>query len=204
MRPLRALAPMLAAVVVAVGAAGCATGSDAVAQGGTFEFVSPGGRTSIFYDPPADRGTVGDLKGPDLMEEGKTTALSDFPDEVVVINIWGQWCGPCRGEAGDLEQVYEATRDQGVQFLGINVRDLQKDKAQDFVVDNGVGYPSIYDPSFRSLLALGANYPTTVVPTTIVLDREHRVAAIFLTELLASDLQPVVERIAAEPADGSE
>ncbi|MBY6350355.1 TlpA family protein disulfide reductase [Rhodococcoides corynebacterioides] len=204
MRPLRALVPVLAAAVVAVGATGCATGSDAVAQGGTFEFVSPGGQTSIFYDPPADRGTVGDLKGPDLMEEGKTTALSDFPDQVVVINIWGQWCGPCRGEAGDLEQVYEATRDQGVQFLGINVRDLQKDKAQDFVVDNAVGYPSIYDPSFRSLLALGANYPTTVVPTTIVLDREHRVAAIFLTELLASDLQPVVERIAAEPADGSE
>ena len=204
MRPLRALVPVLAAAVVAVGATGCATGSDAVAQGGTFEFVSPGGQTSIFYDPPADRGTVGDLKGPDLMEEGKTTALSDFPDRVVVINIWGQWCGPCRGEAGDLEQVYEATRDQGVQFLGINVRDLQKDKAQDFVVDNAVGYPSIYDPSFRSLLALGANYPTTVVPTTIVLDREHRVAAIFLTELLASDLQPVVERIAAEPADGSE
>ena len=204
MRPLRALVPVLAAAVVAVGATGCATGSDAVAQGGTFEFVSPGGQTSIFYDPPADRGTVGDLKGPDLMEEGKTTALSDFPDQVVVINIWGQWCAPCRGEAGDLEQVYEATRDQGVQFLGINVRDLQKDKAQDFVVDNAVGYPSIYDPSFRSLLALGANYPTTVVPTTIVLDREHRVAAIFLTELLASDLQPVVERIAAEPADGSE
>ncbi|MBY6363817.1 TlpA family protein disulfide reductase [Rhodococcoides corynebacterioides] len=204
MRPLRALVPVLAAAVVAVGATGCATGSDAVAQGGTFEFVSPGGQTSIFYDPPADRGTVGDLKGPDLMEEGKTTALSDFPDQVVVINIWGQWCGPCRGEAGDLEQVYEATRDQGVQFLGVNVRDLQKDKAQDFVVDNAVGYPSIYDPSFRSLLALGANYPTTVVPTTIVLDREHRVAAIFLTELLASDLQPVVERIAAEPADGSE
>jgi hypothetical protein len=86
-----------------------------------------------------------------------------------------------------------------VEFLGINVRDNHRDKAQDFVVDQEVGYPSIYDPSMRSLLALGRNYPTSVVPTTVVLDREHRVAAVYLTELLASDLQPVVERLAAEP-----
>ncbi|MBY6684970.1 TlpA family protein disulfide reductase [Rhodococcus sp. BP-149] len=201
MRPARLLAPLLVAATVLTG---CATGTDAVAQGGTFEFVSPGGKTSIFYDPPADRGTVGNLSGPDLMTEGTTTSLSDYEGQVVVLNIWGQWCGPCRGEADDLEQVFEATKDQGVQFLGINVRDNQQDKAQDFVIDNNVTYPSIYDPPLRTLLALGSNYPTTVVPTTIVLDREHRVAAVFLTELLASDLQPVVERIAAEPPDVSD
>lgn len=197
---MRAARVLAAALVVVAGLTGCATGTDAVAQGGSFEFVSPGGETSIYYDPPADRGTVGDLSGPDLMTEGKTTSLSDFEGEVVVLNIWGQWCGPCRGEADDLEQVFEATKDLGVQFLGINVRDNQQDKAQDFVIDNNVTYPSIYDPSFRTLLALGSNYPTTVVPTTIVLDRQHRVAAVFLRELLASDLQPVVERIAAESA----
>ncbi|KIQ18374.1 alkyl hydroperoxide reductase [Rhodococcus sp. Leaf7] len=201
MRPARLLAPLL---VVAAALTGCATGNDAVAQGGTFEFVSPGGKTSIFYDPPADRGTVGNLSGPDLMTEGATTSLSDYDGQVVVLNIWGQWCGPCRGEADDLEQVFEATKDQGVQFLGINVRDNQQDKAQDFVVDNKVTYPSIYDPPLRTLLALGSNYPTTVIPTTIVLDREHRVAAVFLTELLASDLQPVVERIAAETPEASD
>lgn len=197
---MRAARVLAAALVVVAGLTGCATGTDAVAQGGSFEFVSPGGETSIYYDPPADRGTVGNLSGPDLMTEGKTTSLSEFEGEVVVLNIWGQWCGPCRGEADDLEQVFEATKDLGVQFLGINVRDNQQDKAQDFVIDNNVTYPSIYDPSFRTLLALGSNYPTTVVPTTIVLDRQHRVAAVFLRELLASDLQPVVERIAAESA----
>lgn len=201
MRPAGLLAPLL---VVAAALTGCATGNDAVAQGGTFEFVSPGGKTSIFYDPPTDRGTVGNLSGPDLMTEGATTSLSDYDGQVVVLNIWGQWCGPCRGEADDLEQVFEATKDQGVQFLGINVRDNQQDKAQDFVVDNKVTYPSIYDPPLRTLLALGSNYPTTVIPTTIVLDREHRVAAVFLTELLASDLQPVVERIAAETPEASD
>ena len=176
---------------------GCATGTDAVATGGTFDFVSPRGQTDIFYDPPSDRGAVGELSGPDLMDEGATTSLSDFEGEAVVLNVWGQWCGPCRGEADDLEEVYENTKDLGVQFLGINVRDNAQDKAQDFVIDNNVSYPSIYDPPMRTLTALGG-IPTSVVPTTVVLDRQHRVAAVFLRELLAEDLQPVVERVARE------
>ncbi|QDQ94300.1 TlpA family protein disulfide reductase [Rhodococcus sp. WB9] len=182
----------------AVSLSACASGDDAVAQGGTFDFVSPGGQTEIFYDPPADRGTIGTVSGPDLMTEGKTTSLDDFEGQVVVLNVWGQWCGPCRGEANDLEQVYEETKDQGVSFLGINVRDNQQDKAQDFVIDNKVSYPSIYDPAMRTMIALGQNYPTSVIPTTIVLDRDHRVAAVFLKELLAEDLKPVVERAAQE------
>lgn len=199
--PVRRSASILLASLTLVAAlAGCSTaGKDAVAQGGTFDFVSPGGKTDIFYDPPGSRGTIGKLSGPDLMTAGKTVSVDDFAGKVVVINLWGQWCGPCRAEAPALEQVYEATRDKGVAFLGINVRDNQQDKAQDFVTDNKVGYPSIYDPSMRSLLALGGKFPTSVIPTTIVLDREHRVAAVFLRSLLAADLQPTVVRIAEEP-----
>ncbi|MCU1648543.1 MAG: TlpA family protein disulfide reductase [Nocardia sp.] len=192
---------LLASLSLVAVLAGCSTaGKDAVAQGGTFEFISPGGKTDITYDPPSSRGTIGKLSGPDLMTAGKTTSVDDFPGKVVVINIWGQWCGPCRAEAPALEQVYAATRDKGVAFLGIDVRDNQQDKAQDFVTDNKIGYPSIYDPSMRSLLALGGKFPTSVIPTTIVLDRNHRVAAVFLRSLLADDLQPTVTRLAAEAA----
>ena len=187
---------LLIACVFALAA--CSTGSDAVAQGGTFDFVSPGGKTEIYYDPADSRGSVGTLSGPELMTDGSTVGLQDFTGKVVVVNLWGQWCGPCRGEAADLEKVYEATRDSGVAFLGINVRDPQQDKARDFVVDNKVSYPSIYDPSMRTLVAFGKNWPTSVIPTTLVLDRKHRVAAVFLKSLLAADLQPVVERIARE------
>jgi len=191
--------PVLVACVCLAGAiVGCSTGTDAVSSGGTFEFVSPGGETDIFYDPPETRGTIGALSGPDLMNENETVSAADFPGQVVVVNLWGQWCGPCRGEAPALEQVYEQTKDTGVAFLGINVKDQQRDKAQDFVKANKVGYPSIYDPSMRSLLALGGNFPTSVIPTTLVLDREHRVAAVFLRSVLAEDLLPVVQRVAAE------
>ncbi len=115
---------LLVLLVAATVLVGCSTGDDAVAQGGTFEFVAPpGGKTDIFYDPPSSRGTPGPLSGPELMDTSKTVSLKDFEGKVVVINVWGQWCGPCRSEITQLEQVYAQTRDLGVAFLGIDVRD---------------------------------------------------------------------------------
>ncbi|GAA4394900.1 TlpA family protein disulfide reductase [Tsukamurella soli] len=192
--------PFLAALaVVAVATGACATGHDAVDQGGTFQFVSPGGKTVLTYDPPSKRGTIGPVSGRDLLDASKTDAVSDFPGKVVVINVWGQWCGPCRGEAGDLESVYQATQAKGVAFLGIDFRETGGDQpAQDFVHDRGITYPSIYDPPGRTLLAISADYPTTVVPSTIVLDREHRVAAVFLTTVTRDQLQAEVLELAAE------
>jgi thiol-disulfide isomerase/thioredoxin len=184
--------------VVSLVLGGCATGTDAVAVGGSFEFVSPGGQTIIFYDPPPERGTVSGVEGESLTEPGSRLSSADYLGDVVVLNVWGTWCGPCRAETDDLERVYTETKESGVQFLGINVRDEDRAAAEDFVTDYQVTYPSLYDPPGRSLLAL-KGFPRSVVPATIVLDREHRVAAVFLQALIEDDLLPVVERIAAEP-----
>ena len=197
MKRLLALLVLAAALVT-----GCSTGDDAVAQGGTFEFVAPGGKTDITYDPPASRGRPGSVSGQDLLDPSKTISVADFPGKVVVINIWGQWCGPCRAEITQLQKVYEQTRDLGVAFLGIDVRDNDIDAPRDFVKDRKVTFPSIYDPAMRTMIAFGGRYPTTVIPSTVVLDREHRVAAVFLRELLSEDLLPLVQRLAAEPAPG--
>jgi thiol-disulfide isomerase/thioredoxin len=191
----RAAAAVLAASL-ALGLAACGenntAGTDAVAQGGTFEFVSPGGQTEITYDE-ADREPVGALQGESLMEPGETVGLEDFTDQVVVLNSWGQWCGPCRSEADDLQRVQQNFEDHGGgTILGINVRDSVADKARDFVTDNGITYPSIYDPPFKSALALGG-LPASVIPTTIVLDRQHRPAKVFLREVNDDELWAAIE-----------
>ncbi|MCP2165976.1 TlpA family protein disulfide reductase [Goodfellowiella coeruleoviolacea] len=189
----RVLAGLLAAVLLAL--VGCSTGDDAVATNNEFTFVAPGGQTTIRY-AVADRQASPDLTGESLLEAGKQIKVSDFANQVVVINVWGTWCPPCRAEASELEQVYTNTKDSGVAFLGIDLKDTRS-AAEDFVRNNNLTYPSIFDPSGRSLLALNG-YPRNAVPSTIVLDRQHRVAAVFLTGLLASDLEPVVKEIAAE------
>jgi thiol-disulfide isomerase/thioredoxin len=193
---MRRLVPVLTALVTALALGGCATGKDAVARGTDFEFVSPGGQTRLTYDPPDKRGRVSGITGDSLLEPGRTLGIDDFAGKVVVLNLWGSWCGPCRSEADDLQQVADQTTASGVAVLGIDLRD-DRSAATDFVRDRSLTWPSIYDPPGRSLLGL-RGYPRSVVPSTIVLDRQHRVAAVFLTELLASDLLPLVQRLATE------
>ncbi|WP_240157808.1 TlpA family protein disulfide reductase [Pseudonocardia broussonetiae] len=184
--------------------AGCSFASatgDAPSQAGEFTFVAPGGQTRIFYDPPATRGAVRGLSGESLLEPGATVGLQDFPGQVVVLNIWGAWCGPCREEMPGLQQIHEQMQPEGVTLLGIDVRD-SADAARDFMADRAITYPSIFDNPGRSLLAL-SGFPRSTVPSTIVLDRQHRVAAVFLTAVRVSELLPVVQRVAAEPADAA-
>ncbi len=173
---------------------GCTTGKDAVVQGSSFTFVSPGGKLDITYEG-AQRQTAPVLSGEDLMNDGKQLSLADFAGKIVVLNLWGQWCGPCRVEAPEMQKVAAS----GVQVVGLDVRDPSKAVAQDFVRDRKLTYPSIYDPAGRTLLQL-TGYPRNIIPSTIVLDKQHRVAAVFLRELLATDLVPVAQRLNAEPA----
>ncbi|MBF0581523.1 TlpA family protein disulfide reductase [Corynebacterium sp. ED61] len=173
-------------------------GGNAVAIGGTFEFVSPGGQTSISY-PPEDREKIGNINGVNLITD-EEMSLDEFDGQVVVLNSWGQWCGPCRSESDDLQRVHERMQQTGKgTLLGINVKDFSRAKAQNFVKDNGITYPSLYDPPFKSALALGG-VPTSVIPTTIVLDKQHRPAHIFLQEVTEDQLWDVVEPILNEDA----
>lgn len=189
----RALAALAAALLLV---AGCSTGKDAVVEGGTFSFVSPGGKVDITY-PEAQRQNAPTLSGDDLMHEGKQLSIADFSGRVVVINLWGQWCGPCRAEAPELEKASQEMAPLGGQIIGLDVRDPAREVAQDFIRDRGITYPSIWDPTGRVLLQL-QGYPRNLIPSTIVLDKKHRVAAVFLRQILASDLMPTVRRLAAE------
>ncbi len=183
------------AAIIAVLLSSCSTGNDAAVYGGSFAFVSPGGSTEFTY-PVEERGTVADLSGQNLVGDGNL-ALSDYAGKVVVLNFWGSWCAPCRAEAADLEEAAAALAPLGVQFLGINVRDT-KEAGADFVTSKKVSYPSIYDPSMRTLLAI-RGYPTSGIPSTIVIDRQGRVAYILLEQVTdPAQLIDPATRIAAE------
>jgi len=177
---------------------GCSTSRDAVAVGGEFQFVAPGGQTVIRYDPPGSRGVVRGISGESVLRPEATVGIDDYAGRVVVLNIWGTWCGPCRAEMPDLQFVQDQTRDQGVAVLGIDVRD-SAEAARDFVRDRRITFDSIVDPPGRTLLEL-RGYPRNVVPSTIVLDRQHRVAAVYLAQIRVSELLPLVERLSVEPA----
>ena len=183
-------APLCAATLLLTACSGAETG-------GNFAFHSPGGQTEIFYEE-ADRKPLAGFEGESLTEEGQTISLSDFEDQVVVLNAWGQWCAPCRAEVDDLQQVHEHLQEQNSgTVLGINVRDPNPQIARDFMADNGVTYPSIYDPPFKTAAHLGG-VPSSVIPTTIVLDKQHRPAAVFLREITADDLLEVIDRLDGE------
>lgn len=200
---MRNRATIVAAVLatVALGTAACTQDSEnaqnAVATGGTFEFISPGGETVINYEPD-ERKPLPNFSGDDLRNEGETIELDDFQNEIVVLNSWGQWCAPCRAEADDLHRIHTELQDRELgTVLGINVRDYNPDISLDFLHDNGLEYPSIYDPPFKTAAALGG-VPTSVVPTTIVLDKQHRPATVFLKEITDQEVLDVVEKLEQE------
>ena len=197
----RAVGAVLAAVAVALPLAGCSQDSDkaqnAVATGGNFEFITPGGEKVINYEE-SERKPLRTFSGEDVRDRDKTISLEDYDGEIVVLNSWGQWCAPCRAEADDLQEIHSELQKRKIgTVLGINVRDYNPQVSNDFLKDNGLTYPSIYDPPFKTAAALGG-VPTSVVPTTIVLDKQHRPATVFLRSITAQDVMDVVDKLEKE------
>lgn len=197
----RAVGAVLAAAAIALPLAGCSQDADnaqnAVATGGNFEFITPGGEKVINYEE-SERKPLRTFSGEDVRDTEKTISLEDYEGEIVVLNSWGQWCAPCRAEADDLQEVHSELQKRKIgTVLGINVRDYNPQVSNDFLEDNGLKYPSIYDPPFKTAAALGG-VPTSVVPTTIVLDKQHRPATVFLRSITAQDVMDVVDKLEKE------
>lgn len=173
---------------------GCSTGNDATVYGGSFTFTSPGGKYEFTY-AAADRKAIGDLSGPDLT--GKSTVdVASYRGKVVVLNFWGAWCAPCRDEAPGLQASSEKYKASGVQFVGVDVKDTTSG-ALGFTADKQITYPSIFDPGMRTMLSV-RGLPTGNLPVTLVLDRQGRVAQIWLHEITQGDLNLVLPALVAE------
>jgi thiol-disulfide isomerase/thioredoxin len=156
------------ALVPAVGAcAGPSNGSS-----GT-NFVAGDGTITLV--PESRRQAPVQLRGTTL--EGAPVDVAAYRGRVVVLNVWGSWCAPCRKEAPDLEAAAQRLAPKGVQFLGINTNDPDPAQALAFQKTFKVTYPSLADPGGDALLALRGAVPPNAVPTTLVLDTQGRIAA---------------------------
>ncbi len=189
---MRALLPLVAAIALLTG---CTTGPDAVdvTNGGEFRYVA--GTPAGEVIPEAERASAPDFGG--TLLGGEEFASSQLRGRVAVINFWGSWCPPCRVETPQFSEVSEEYAEDGAQFLGINVKEPDEQFADAFVEDFDIAFPSLYDPRGEVALAF-RDYPANAIPSTIVLDRQYRVAAVYTGEVLQDDLRAVLDRVLAE------
>jgi thiol-disulfide isomerase/thioredoxin len=181
------------AVVLVAGLllAGCSTG---VGGSGAQGYVA--GKGVVTELSPGERKKAGEISGETL--DGKQVSLADYRGKIVVVNVWGEWCPPCRAEADDLADAARRLAPKGVVFLGINTRDSSKDTALAFQRDRKMPYPSIFDPGGKNLLAFHGTLTPNAIPSTVVIDAQGRVAASLIGELTTpSTLIGMVEDVSA-------
>ena len=124
--------------------------------------------------------------------DGDAFTLSEYAGDIVVVNVWGSWCGPCRKETPDLVRLARGTAGRGVRFVGIDTRDNLA-SARAFVDKFNVPYPSLFDDDGRVLLPFRGVIPTTVIPSSVVIDRQGKVAARVIGPVTYGTLKGVVE-----------
>ncbi|MDX3307523.1 TlpA family protein disulfide reductase [Streptomyces sp. NPDC054884] len=193
-RPRRPAVLGAGAVVAALLLSACGSGGTSGGGGGT-NFVL--GKDGISTAEKGERAQVPDLSGETVA--GKRLDIASFKGKIVVLNVWGSWCAPCRAEAPNFEKVSKDLQGKGVQFVGINVADPQVRSALAFEEQYGVTYPSLYDPSSKLILRFrkGTLNPQAI-PSTLVVDREGKIAARSLAALSEEKLRKMIAPILAE------
>lgn len=186
---------LVAAALLAGQMTGCTTtGSDeptrSAAQDG---YV--GGQQVLTRVPVADRKPAPVAAGTALGSD-RHVSTADYAGKVVVLNVWGSWCAPCRAEATDLQQASVETAEIA-QFIGINSRDPDPAPAEAFVRAFKITYPSIYDNTGRVLLNFSGNLPMSIPPSTLIIDRQGRIAVRILGPISRITLVDLVQDVAA-------
>lgn len=170
------------------------TGCSSMSGTGDKGYITGDGRISQV--DPAEREDPVDLAGDDLA--GEPVSLEELRGKVVVVNVWGSWCPPCRAEMPDLVAAAEQAGDDAA-YLGINIRDPDEAQAQALVRNFEVPYRSVYSPDAKALLAFAGTLTPRTIPSTVVLDREGRVAASIIGSVPSTQtLTDLVDEVAAE------
>ncbi|MET9829039.1 TlpA disulfide reductase family protein [Streptomyces sp. NPDC006385] len=189
-----ALLATTSAAVAALTLSACGSGGTS-GGGGDTNFVT--GNNGIATVPQGKRADAPELSGKTI--DGKQLSTADYKGKILVVNVWGSWCPPCRAEAKNFQTVYQDLKDQGVEFVGINTRDTSTTPAKAFEKEFGVTYPSLYDPTGKQMLRFkkGTLNPQ-LIPSTLVIDREGGIAARALQPLSEDTLRSMIKPVLAE------
>jgi len=146
----------------------------------------------------ADRGVAVSLGGTTVDGKSWSTA-ADAPGKVVVVNVWGSWCAPCVDETPHLQQVWQSysTAGKPVAFVGIDIKESAATAAA-FLKANSVTYPSLSDSGSGGQPMLALQGKAAATPSTLVLDRQGRIAARVLGATTVSTLTGLVDDVLAE------
>jgi peroxiredoxin len=101
---------------------------------------------------------------------GENLRLSEFRGDVVMINFWATWCGPCRQEMPLLDQLYTRYERVGFSLLGVNIDD-DSARAMDMIRELGVSFPVLFDARKE----VSQLYNVDAMPVTVLVDREGTV-----------------------------
>lgn len=184
--PLGGLLGSLVLVLAACGGQ-AAAGDQGTLSGGT----QYAGAT---YWPPADRQPAPQVSGITLGR--KRLSLAALRGRVIVLNFWGSWCAPCRHEAPLLAALSRQCQARGVQFVGADERD-DRPSAVAFESSFGIAYPSLFDPASQIPLAFQGRVPVAAIPSTIVIDRQGRIAARVIGATTYPGLKALLGRVVA-------
>jgi thiol-disulfide isomerase/thioredoxin len=134
------------------------------------------------------------ISGPSLTDD-RTIDSQDYAGRVLVVNVWGSWCPPCRKEAPDLQAASDKLGDKA-QFIGLDSRDPGKAAPQAFLRAHKITYPSIYDPDGSQVVKFD-NLPPSAIPSTLVIDKQGRLAVRILGTITTETLVDIVDDVAA-------
>ena len=99
--------------------------------------------------------------------EGNAVSLSDLKGQIVMINFWASWCGPCRQEMPLLEAIYRKYEPLGFTLLGVNVEENSND-GRAWLAERPVSFPVLYDPEN----GVSKLYDVIAMPSTVLIDRQ--------------------------------
>ena len=166
-----------AVVSVLIGLTGCSQPVDQLAadyrEGIGQNYISGDG--AYVFIEPGSRGESVTFAGE--LDMGGEFDSAEFSGQPLLVNFWYAGCPPCRLEATDLQELNDTFSPDGMGFVGINIYD-QRATSLTFAEEFGITYPSILDAgSGLARLSFAGQITPNAVPTTLILDSEHRVAA---------------------------